>query len=67
MNSKLLFRVVSISLHIFLNFILISYLMSFDWTGSWLRFSLFIFVLLALIALFVLHFVHFILFLKSRS
>lgn len=67
MNNKLLLRVIFISLHIFLNFIFISYLMSFDLTGSWIRFSLFVLLVLVLLILFVKHLISFILFIKSNT
>jgi hypothetical protein len=67
MDNKLLLRVILISVHIFLNFILISYLMSFDVTGSWVKFSLFILLVISLLILFIKHLISFILFLKSKS
>ena len=67
MNNKLLIRVIFISVHIFLNFIFISYLMSFDLTETWVKFSLFILVLLLLLILFVKHLISFILFIKSNT
>ncbi|HWJ92235.1 MAG TPA: hypothetical protein VNR87_14055 [Flavisolibacter sp.] len=67
MSNQTLYRVIAISLHMFLNFILISYLMSFDWTASWLRFGGFLIILLVLFLLFVRHLLSFIAFIKSRS
>ena len=67
MNNRMLFRALAITLHIFLNFILVSYLMRFDLTGSWIGFILFILALLVLLVLFIKHFLSFIQFLKSRS
>lgn len=67
MNNKFLYRVIFISLHIFFNFILISYLMSFDWTVTWMRFGLFILILVVLFILFVKHLISFIQFIKSNT
>jgi hypothetical protein len=67
MNNGLLFRAVAISVHIFLNFILVSYLMRYDLTGSWVNFTLFIVFMLILLALFVKHLLSFIMFIKSKS
>ena len=66
MSNETLYRVVAISLHMFLNFILISYLMSFDWTASWLRFAGFLAIVLVLFLLFVKHLLSFITFIKSK-
>ena len=63
----MLFRTIAVALHIFLNFILVSYLMRFDLTGSWIGFILFILLILVLMVLFILHLLSFIQFLKSRS
>ena len=63
----MLFRAIAITLHIVLNFILVSYLLRFDLTGSWIGFILFILVLLVLLVLFLKHLFSFIQFIKSRS
>ena len=65
--NKLLFRVVAILLHVIINFILISYLVSFDLTGSWIRFFLFLFLVIILVGLFVKHLLSFLLFVKSNT
>ena len=65
--NKLLFKVVFILLHIISNFILISYLMSFDLTESWIKFSLFLLLVIILVILFVKHLLGFLLFIKSNS
>ncbi|RYY85901.1 MAG: hypothetical protein EOO15_15805 [Chitinophagaceae bacterium] len=67
MTNKLLYRVVALTLHLFLNFIVISYLLSFDWTGSWLRFFGFVLILMLLFVLFVKHVLSFLQFLKSKA
>lgn len=67
MKNKFLYRLVALLLHVFLNFIFISYLMSFDWTSSWIRFFLFFTVVLILFLLFVKHLLSFILFIKSKT
>jgi len=67
MSSQLLVRIVFLLIHITLNFIVVSYLVSFDWTGSWIRFFLFLILVLTLAALFIRHVISIIYFIKSRT
>jgi hypothetical protein len=67
MNNRLLLRALAITIHIFLNFFLVTWLMKFDITGSWINFFLFIIAVAVLIVLFVIHLLSFILFIKTRS
>jgi len=67
MSTQLLVRVVFLLIHIALNFIVVSYLVSFDWTGSWIRFFLFIILVLVLAFLFIRHIISIIYFIKSRT
>ena len=65
MINTLLFRTMAIILHTVLNIIIINYLLAVDVTGSWVRFGIFVAIILALFLLFVKHFFSFIRFLKS--
>jgi len=55
--NKLVLRTLMLILHSLLNFFIVSYLMDYDLTGSWLRISLFVLVLLVLLYLFLIHIV----------
>ena len=66
MFNALMLRTTALVVHIFLNVIVISYLVSYDPTGSWIRFAVFIAALLVLLILFVRHLVSFISFIKSN-
>ena len=62
LTKRTLLRTGAIILHTLANFIILSYLMSFDITGGWLPFALFMlacFLLLALLALHILSFIRF--------
>ncbi|MEO6252889.1 MAG: hypothetical protein ABIO79_06270 [Ferruginibacter sp.] len=53
--NKVLFRTLILILHTLLNFFIVSYVMDYDLTGSWLRITLFVLLLLVLLYFFVLH------------
>lgn len=53
--SKLVFRTLLLILHTLLNFFIVSYVMDYDLTGSWLRISLFVLLLIVLLYFFLLH------------
>lgn len=66
MNS-ILYRTVALVMHAVLNLVIISYLVRFDTTGSWVNFTAFIAAMLVLLILFIKHLVSFIYFIKSTS
>ncbi len=66
MNS-ILFRTVALVMHAVLNLVIVSYLVRFDTTASWVNFTAFIAALLVLLILFIKHLVSFIYFIKSTS
>lgn len=57
--SKLVLRTLLLILHTLLNFFIVSYAMDYDLTGSWLRISLFVLLLLVLLYFFLLHIIAF--------
>lgn len=57
--NKLVLRTLMLVLHTLLNFFIVSYLMDFDLTGSWLRIFLFVLLLLVLLYFFVWHIVEY--------
>ena len=59
-------RTAAILIHAILNFIVISYLVNYDITGSWIKFIGFTLVVFLLFYLFLLHLVSFINFLKHK-
>ena len=63
----MLYRVIGVALHTLLNFILVSYLMAFDWTSSWVKFTGFICLIIILFILFVKHLLSFIHFIKTKA
>ena len=65
MNNTLI-RTVLLILHALLNFFIISYIMDFDITGSWLRVILFVLLLMVLLYFFILHAIHYGKLLKSK-
>ncbi|HMU11587.1 MAG TPA: hypothetical protein PKC54_16355 [Ferruginibacter sp.] len=66
MNS-ILYRTVALVMHAVLNLVIVSYLVRFDTTGSWVNFTAFIAAMLVLLILFIKHLVSFIYFIKSTS
>jgi hypothetical protein len=55
--NKRLFRTLILILHALLNFFIVSYVMDYDLTGSWLRIILFVLLMLVLLYFFILHLV----------
>ncbi len=66
MNS-ILFRTAALVMQAVLNLVIVSYLVRFDTTASWVNFTAFIAALLVLLILFIKHLVSFIYFIKSTS
>jgi hypothetical protein len=64
--NKLLFRTLILILHALFNFFIISFVMDYDLTGSWLRISLFILMLMVLLYFFILHMVAYYKLVKSK-
>jgi hypothetical protein len=64
--NNVLFRTVLIILHALLNFFIISYIMDFDITGSWLRLILFVLLLMILLYFFIIHVIFYSKLLKSK-
>jgi len=65
MNS-LAFRTIALVLHSLLNFFVISYILDYDITGSWLRVILFSLLLITLLYFFILHIIRYAQFIKSK-
>lgn len=59
-------RTFLILIHAFINFLLVSWVLQYDITGSWMGFTLFIILCLLLLVLFVKHLVSFIKYLQSN-
>jgi hypothetical protein len=53
--NKLALRTLLLILHTLLNILIVSFVMDYDLTGSWLRITLFVLLLLVLLYFFVLH------------
>jgi hypothetical protein len=66
LTKRTVFRTSAIILHALANFIILSQLMSFDITGGWLPFALFVLVAIILLALLALHLLSFIRFLQLK-
>ncbi len=66
-QTNLFYRIIAILVHAVVNFIIISSVLSYDISGSWLSFFLFMLLCVTLFTLFVLHLSLFIRFLKSTS
>jgi hypothetical protein len=64
--NKLLVRIAAILIHSLLNFIIVSWLLNYDISGSWLAFFIFILVVLVLLYLFIRHIISFIYFIKRN-
>lgn len=64
--NNILFRTLMLLLHALLNFFIVSYVMDYDLTGSWLRIILFVLLLLALLYFFILHLIAYYKLLKSK-
>ena len=65
--NHLLFRLAALLLHAVLNFILISYLMDYDITGSWLKVVGFVLLIFMLLFAFIVHLLSFIKLIKTRT
>ena len=59
-------RTSAIILHTLANFIILSYLMSYDITGGWLSFALFVLACIVLLTALALHVLSFIRFLQLK-
>lgn len=66
-NTKLFYRVALLILHAVANFLLISWLVNFDISGSWLGFFAFILVCLLLLSFFIMHLYAFFVFIKTKT
>ncbi len=66
-NKQILYRLLIIILHAIANFLLISWLMNFDISGSWLGFFAFVLVCLLLLSLFIMHLYSFVVFIKTKT
>jgi hypothetical protein len=66
MNTTFL-RTFLLLLHAAANFLLVTWLVDFDITGSWIRFIGFIVLLLALLYFFIRHVLSYIYFLKTKT
>jgi len=64
--NKLLFRTLILILHTLLNVFILTYVMDYDLTGSWLRIILFVLLVLALLYFFLLHIVAYYKFVKPK-
>ena len=60
-------RVGAILAHVILNIIIISWIVNFDITGSWLKVAGFAAVLFILLVLFIKHLISFINYLKTKT
>ena len=65
LNSKG-FRIIALLLHISLNFLIVSFLTTYDISGSWIGFLLFLVACIFLLVLFVMHLIAFIRFIQSK-
>ena len=65
--SPLALRTTAIILHAAANYVLVTILIGYDLTGSWLKFIGFIVVLLFLLFLFLKHLLSYIYFLKTKT
>jgi hypothetical protein len=61
------FRVGAILAHVILNIIIISWIVNFDITASWLRVAGFAALLFILLVLFIKHLISFINYLKTKT
>jgi len=66
MNAFVL-RTIAIVLHAVANFLLVTYLLNADITGSWLYFTGFIVLIAVLLFLFIKHLVSYIYFIKTKT
>ncbi len=64
--NKLLFRTLILILHTLLNVFILTYVMDYDLTGSWLRIILFVLLILTLMYFFLLHILSYYKFVKSK-
>jgi hypothetical protein len=65
--NHIVIRTGVLLLHLLLNVFIVNYFTGFDITGSWLRFILFLLLILALLYFFTIHVISYLRFLKSRS
>ena len=66
LTKRTVLRTSAIILHTLANFIILSFLMSFDVTGGWLSFVLFVLACILLLAILALHVLSFIRFLQLK-
>ena len=64
--NNIVLRTILLILHVLLNFFIVSFLMDYDITGSWLRMILFILLLIVLLYFFILHIFYYSKLLKSK-
>jgi len=64
--NNLAIRTIVLILHALLNFIVISYILDYDITGSWMRMILFSLLFITLLYFFVRHIISYIQFVKSK-
>lgn len=65
--KHLFYRIAVMILHAIVNFLIISWLMNFDISGSWIGFFAFILVCLFLLSLFIIHLYFFFVFIKTKT
>ena len=64
--NNLLWRTALILVHAVVNFFVVTFLLDYDITGSWLRLTGFILLILFLLFLFIKHLVSYIYFIKPK-
>jgi hypothetical protein len=64
--NNLAIRTIVLILHALLNFIVISYTLDYDITGSWMRMVLFSLLFLTLLYFFVRHIISYVQLIKSK-
>ena len=65
--NRLIIRTSALLLHAFLNFVLVSYLLNYDLTGSWIVVTGFIILLFLLVVLFIRHLLSYFYFIKTKT
>lgn len=65
--DTLLIRMGALLLHVFINIVIVSYILRFDVSGSWLAMGAFVISLFILLALLILHVMGFIKYLKTKA
>ena len=65
--SRLFRRILAIVLHLLLNVFVVTWVMQYDVTASWITFSGFVSLVLILLIFFTLHLISFFYFIKSTN